>query len=82
MAATALKEEFDYYLAHQDEIVRQYNGQVVAIKGHTVLGAYPTELAAVTEMEKTHQPGTFLLQRVSPGPEAYTVTFHSRVVFS
>ena len=31
--AHPLKQEFDYYLAHQSEFVDQYDGKVVVIKG-------------------------------------------------
>ena len=77
MAVQALLKEFRYYRAHQDEIVEKYNGQVVAIKGTDVLGTYDDLLTALTETQKSHEPGTFLLQRVSPGPEAYTVRIYS-----
>ena len=81
MTNQALSDLFDYYRAHQDEFVEKYNGQVVAIKGTDVLGTYDDLLTALTETQKSHEPGTFLLQRVSPGPEAYTVTFRSPVPF-
>ena len=77
-----LMEEFEYYLKHQDEMVVKYNGKVIAIKGHNVLGAYSDVREALAETRKTHELGTFLVQRVSPGPGDYTVTFHSRVSFS
>ncbi len=82
MAAAALQAEFEYYLAHQEELVKQYDGKVIVIKGHEVLGAYDSELEALTETRREHQMGTFLIQRVGPGTEAYTHTFHSRVRFS
>ena len=69
MTNQVLSDLFDYYLAHQDEIVEKYNGQVVAIKDNEVLGAYPDDLTALIETEKTHEPETFLLQRVSPDRE-------------
>ena len=72
-----LMEEFDYYLEHQDEMVEKYNGKVIAIKGHEVLGAYSDSGEALAETRKTHALGTFLIQRVSPGPDDYTVQFHS-----
>ena len=77
-----LAKEFNYYLAHQDEMVRKYNGKVVVIKDLSVIGVYPTKLDAVVETQKTHEIGTFLIQKVSEGSEAYTHTFHSRTVFS
>lgn len=77
-----LKKEFDYYLANQAELVKQYNGKYVVIKAQTVLGAYDTQIAAITETQKKHELGTFLVQKVEPGTAAYTQTFHSRVAFS
>ena len=77
-----LKKEFEYYLAHQDEMVEKYDGKYIVIqKGH-VLGAYDDELTAITDTQKSHELGTFLVQRVSRGTSDYSQTFHSRVVFS
>ena len=78
----ALRREFEFYLANQDEMVEKYDGKVIAIKGGKVLNAYDNELAAFTETIKHHEEGTFMIQRVSEGDEAYTATFHSRVTFS
>ena len=77
-----LQKEFDYYLKHQDEIVEKYDGKFVVIKDGQVLGAYDDELTALTETQKSHPLGTFLVQLVSHGTAAYSQTFHSRVVFS
>jgi hypothetical protein len=76
-----LKREFDFYLAHQAELVQKYNGRVIAIKNGEVLGAYPDQATAVSETQKQHELGTFLVQRVEPGTGAYTQSFHSRVAF-
>lgn len=77
-----LKNEFDFYLAHQTDLVKQYNGRFVVIKGGKVLGAYDDAAVAITETQKTHALGTFLVQKVEPGTTAYTQTFHSRVAFA
>lgn len=83
MPESPLKKEFDYYLAHQAEMVEKYNGKFVVIKDGNVLGAYDNELTAIAESQKAgHKAGTFLVQFVSPGDTAYKQTFHSRVVFS
>lgn len=74
---SVLKKEFDFYLANQDELVAKYDGKVIAIKDGVVLGAFDTDLAAVTEVTKSHALGTFLVQKVSAGKEAYTVTIVS-----
>jgi hypothetical protein len=80
--SSELTREFKFYLAHQEEMVEQYDGRVIALKGGRVLGVYDSELAAVTELQKSHALGTFLVQRVTPGDSAYTQTFYSpRAVF-
>jgi len=77
-----LKEEFDYFLAHHDELVKEHNGKFVVIKGQAVLAFYDDEQVAIQETGKKHKPGTFIVQKVSPGEADYTKTFHSRVAFS
>lgn len=83
MAESPLKQEFQYYLDHQKELVEKYNGKFVVIKDANVVGSYDSELSAITESQKQSlKLGTFLVQFVSPGDTAYKQTFHSRVVFS
>ena len=79
VTADDLRKEFHYYLEHQDEIVAQYDGKVVAVMGEAVVGVFDSEVEAVREMQKKFELGTFLVQRVSEGNEAYTLTLHSRV---
>ena len=82
MTESSLKTDFQYYLDHQDEMVKRYEGKFIVIKDGTVLGAYDKELVAIAETQKSHKLGTFLIQKVSKGTADYTQTFHSRVVFS
>ena len=77
-----LQSEFEFYLSHQDEMVKKYDGKYVVIKNEAVLGAYDDELSAIAETEKSHKLGTFLVQKVSQGDAGYSQFFHSRVVFS
>ena len=44
-------------------------------------GAYATVLEAYLEAMRRFTPGTFMLQRCEPGPEAYTVTISTRDLF-
>ena len=78
---SGLKEEFEYYLEHQDELVKQYNGKFIVIKDCNVIGVFDSELKAIEETVKDHELGTFLVQKCEPGNESYTQTYHSRVVF-
>ncbi len=75
-----LNKQFKFYLENQDTFVKQYDGKVIVLKNEKVLGAYESELDAVKETGKRYELGTFLVQRVSKGDEAYTVTFYSRVI--
>ena len=77
-----LQQEFDYYLSNKPELVAKYNGKVVVIKDRKVIGVYDSEIQAVTETQRAHALGTFLVQRVEPGDAATTQTFNSRVAFA
>lgn len=77
-----LHEEFTYFIEHQSELVKTYNGKYIVIKGQQVIGEYDTVWAAYIESQKEHPLGTFLIQKCEPGPEAYTVDFHSHAVFA
>ncbi len=79
--AEILRSEFQFYLDHQAEFVRRYDGRVIVLKDHQVIGDYDTEGKAVIATQKEHPLGTFLVQRVSEGTEAYTRTLPSRVTF-
>jgi len=76
-----LQKEFEFYLRHQDELVRKYNGKVLAIKNEQVIGVYDSEWEAVSQTQKTEPLGTFIVQKCEPGDESYTMKFHSRVSF-
>ena len=60
----ALTDEFQYYLDHQTELAEQYEGKVIVIKAHRVIGAYSSEIEAIRQTTKKHALGTFLVQTV------------------
>ena len=74
-----LEKEFEYYLEHQDELVKEYDGKFIVIKDQSVIGAYDDRAKAIQETTKEHARGTFIIQKCSPGKEDYTHIFHSRV---
>ena len=76
-----LAEEFEFYLNHQDELVKEYAGKYIVIKDRKVLGAYGSEAEAIRETTREHTLGTFIVQKCEAGNEAYTQVFHSRVAF-
>ncbi len=74
-----LEPEFDYFLSHQDELVKKYRGKFVVIQNEKVIGVYDSEFEAIEETTKTSELGTFLVQQAEPGTESYTQVYHSRV---
>jgi hypothetical protein len=76
-----LDKEFQYFLDHQGDLVKEHSGKFVVIKDHEILGFFDTLLEAYSETSKKHKPGTFLIQQCIAGPEAYTQVFHSGLVF-
>ena len=77
-----LEKEFKYYLDHQTELVKKYNGKFLVIKGEEVIGVYDAEDTAFFDTEKSHEAGTFLIQYCELGDSSYTQTYNSRVSFA
>ncbi|MRY85106.1 DUF5678 domain-containing protein [Parabacteroides distasonis] len=78
----SLEALFKFYLANQTELVKLYNGKHIVLVGNQVVGAFDTMEQAYNYAESKYELGTFLIQLCTPGDEAYTQTFHSRVVFA
>ncbi|MDD2715196.1 MAG: hypothetical protein PHW04_04815 [Candidatus Wallbacteria bacterium] len=76
-----LEKEFEYYLAHQDEFVKKYNGKFLVIKDQTILQTFDTIPEAYKFVSDKEFLGKAIIQKCSPGPDDYTMTFHSRVSF-
>jgi hypothetical protein len=79
--ANNLDNEFKYFLDHQEELVKQYREKFLVIKDSQVKGAFNTEGEAYAFGSKNYELGTFLIQQCLPGENAYTQTYHSRVIF-
>jgi len=75
----SLEKELEYYKLHQDELVKKYNGKFIVISNNDVVGVYDTEMEAYQDSMKKYGAGKFFIQKVSPGENDYTATFHSRV---
>lgn len=73
-----LDKEFQYFLDHQDELVKKYKGKFLVIKGQKVVGNHDTfEDAYFNTQKQGHELGTFLIQECLPGEECYTVILRS-----
>jgi len=81
MANTGVfQQELDYFVAHQDELVRAHRGKVLVIRGAEVVGVYSSSLEAYLNALKSYELGTFMIQPCEPGPGAFTVTVSSACV--
>ena len=76
-----LKDDFDYYTAHQEEIVRDHIGDFVVIQDSSVKGYYKEEALAFESM-KENELGTFIVKKCQePGTDVVTY-YNDRVVFA
>lgn len=77
-----IQDLFKYYLAHQDELVRQYDGKYLIITPEGVKGAYDTLEEGYDIALNTYGKGNFMLQLCTHGDSAYSQRFFtSRVAF-
>ncbi len=79
---STLSKEFQYYLDHQDELVKKYNGKFIVVRDCSVIGAYDSELEAIEKTSEQYEIGTFLVQKCEPGNNGYSQTYQSRVIFA
>jgi hypothetical protein len=77
-----IKDLFKWYLENQSGLVKRYDGRVLVIKDNQVVGLFDNEESAYFDSMSKYKPGAFIIQKCTPGEEAYTQTFHSRVSFA
>lgn len=75
-----LEKEFGFYIEHQDELLKRYEGKYLVIVGEEAISAHDSQVSAYDSAIAKYEKGKFLIQYCSPGEESYTQTFHSRVV--
>lgn len=77
-----LQSMFDYYLQNQDEFVKMYNGKYLVLTDDGVQSAYDTKDEAYSVAVQRYGIGNFIIQLCTEGTDAYTQTFHSRVIYA
>lgn len=82
MDNSELKDEFNFYKKHQDELVKKYEGKYIVIHNDTIFGVFSSNEEAIREASKELELGTFLIQLVGKGEENYTQVFHTRVGYA
>lgn len=72
-----IRDLFNYYISHQQELVEKFNGKHVVVTKDGVNEAYDTEVEAYYSSVQKYGLGNFLIQLCTPGDEAYTQNFYS-----
>jgi len=72
-----LEKEFQYFIDHQDELVKKYNGRVLVIYGEKVVADFEDIGKAYEYAAKNLPAGQYQLQECLPGVDAYTQHFYS-----
>ena len=75
-----LEQEFKYYIEHQNELVKEFDGKFIVIKDNEVKGSYDSKKDAYFEGQKNFDLGTFLIQFCSRGNMFFTQTYHTQNV--
>lgn len=73
--------ELELYIQNQPELVKKYNGQIIALHHGQVEGVFDSKLEALDAMDAKYAPGDFLIIKCAPGDKEYTRRFRSRVYF-
>lgn len=76
-----IKDDFNYYTAHQDEIVDGHIDEFVVIKDSQILGYYKQEAEAFEAM-KNHELGTFIVKKCQLRGTDTVVYYNNRVSFA
>ena len=67
-----LIQNFYYYLANQDELLKSYNGKYLVISNKKVIYASSDSEDALKKGMDMAGAGNFIMQLCTPGEEAYT----------
>ena len=82
MGSMMLREELEYFIAHQEELVARFEGKVLAIRGKEVVGVFDSVLNAYLDAKRRYPPGSVMIQPCQRGADAYTVSVATRGLFA
>jgi hypothetical protein len=75
-----MQKLFRFYKEHQADFVKKYLGKTIVIKDYEVVAVYVDEWEAARYASEMYEPGSFIVQQVTPGTGAYTVYIMSNYV--
>lgn len=74
-----MASELELYIQNQPELVKKYNGQIIALHHGRVEGVFDTKLRAWKAMKSKYAPGDYLIIKCTPGDGEYTYRFRPRL---
>ena len=72
-----LLKEYQWYLEHQEELARIYEGKILIIANEEVVSTFDNEQDAYCFAKNKHGLGNFLIQPCFKSKEIYTQTYYS-----
>jgi hypothetical protein len=57
-----IENEIQFYKSHRLELIEQYQGKHLAIKGMQIIGVYNTNSEAQNETSRLHEKGTYIIE--------------------
>ena len=76
-----IQDDFEYYIAHQEEIVKDHLGEYVVIKDSMVLGYFKEQENAFESM-MGNELGTFIVKECKAPGTDITRYYNNRVAFA
>ena len=76
------QEDFKWFVENNEKLYEQYPNQYLVIKDKKVVFTCRSSHQALEKaLNEGLEYGTFIVQLCSQGDSAYTVSYHSRVIF-
>jgi hypothetical protein len=76
-----LKDDFEYYTANQEDIIKDHLGEYVVIKNSAIVGYFREEAKAFEAMIG-NELGTFIVKKCQPPGKDIVTFYNSRVAFA
>lgn len=73
--------KLEAYKSQQSELVKKYDGKIIAMIDGVLQGVYEGKLEALEDMKKRFPGASYFIIKCTDGDEEYTRRFRSRVYF-
>lgn len=79
----SFEKSYSYYTEHEDQLLKEYRGKIIAIYIDKVLGVFSSKKEAYLEVPKKFniKVGSFLIKECEGSSAGSKQVFHSNVVF-